>query len=198
MKYPKMEWGTMEAVVNKLGGMEGVQRFLSGTSEVVTKIASSLLEAITTIEVAGVTSFVAKDKFREGKATDGVKIAWLGSNFENNFLGKTEQNVAPATLRIQKLKKDSLDTPIISELGDTAETTLAQLWELLKLQGSGQGGKLLVNGRANIAYIRDKNDLLSAVLAYCYADCGGGDVGAISGFHACIVHPWNEKTMKLR
>lgn len=34
MKYNKMEWGTMEAVVNKLGGMEGVQRFLAGELEV--------------------------------------------------------------------------------------------------------------------------------------------------------------------
>ena len=30
MKYPTMEWGTMEAVINKLGGMNGVRRFLSG------------------------------------------------------------------------------------------------------------------------------------------------------------------------
>jgi hypothetical protein len=30
MKYAEMNWGTMEAVVNKLGGMEGVQRFLRG------------------------------------------------------------------------------------------------------------------------------------------------------------------------
>ena len=28
MKYSQMDWGTMEAVVNKLGGMEGAQRFL--------------------------------------------------------------------------------------------------------------------------------------------------------------------------
>jgi len=30
MKYANMDWGTMEAVINKLGGMEGVERFLSG------------------------------------------------------------------------------------------------------------------------------------------------------------------------
>lgn len=30
MKYPRMDWGTMEAVVNKLGGMEGVKKFLRG------------------------------------------------------------------------------------------------------------------------------------------------------------------------
>lgn len=28
MKYPEMDWGTMEAVVNKLGGMDGVKRLL--------------------------------------------------------------------------------------------------------------------------------------------------------------------------
>lgn len=30
MKYPRMEWGIMEAVVNRLGGEEGVKRFLRG------------------------------------------------------------------------------------------------------------------------------------------------------------------------
>lgn len=30
MKYETMDWGTMEAVVNKLGGLEGVKKFLRG------------------------------------------------------------------------------------------------------------------------------------------------------------------------
>lgn len=30
MKYANMTWGTMEAVINKLGGMEGVESFLRG------------------------------------------------------------------------------------------------------------------------------------------------------------------------
>jgi hypothetical protein len=34
MKYASMDWGTMEAVVNKLGGMEGVQRFLRNETTV--------------------------------------------------------------------------------------------------------------------------------------------------------------------
>lgn len=37
MKYSKMDWGTMEAVVNKLGGMEGVERFLRDEMEVIFK-----------------------------------------------------------------------------------------------------------------------------------------------------------------
>lgn len=36
MKYAKMDWGKMEAVVNKLGGMEGVERFLSNVGAIQT------------------------------------------------------------------------------------------------------------------------------------------------------------------
>ncbi|MCX6786409.1 MAG: hypothetical protein NTU85_01140 [Candidatus Kaiserbacteria bacterium] len=37
MKYGELNLGQVEAIVNKLGGMEGVQRFLAGNSEVVVK-----------------------------------------------------------------------------------------------------------------------------------------------------------------
>jgi len=37
MKYASLELGTIEAIVNKLGGMEGAQRFLRGDAEVVIK-----------------------------------------------------------------------------------------------------------------------------------------------------------------
>jgi len=38
MKYAEMDWGTMEAVVNKLGGMDGVKQFLRGELMVSTAI----------------------------------------------------------------------------------------------------------------------------------------------------------------
>ena len=37
MKYASLELGTIEAIVNKLGGMEGAHRFLRGDAEVVIK-----------------------------------------------------------------------------------------------------------------------------------------------------------------
>jgi len=37
MKYGELNLGQIEAIVNKLGGMAGVQRFLAGNSEVVVK-----------------------------------------------------------------------------------------------------------------------------------------------------------------
>ena len=30
MKYPTIDWGKMEAIINKLGGLEGVEKFLRG------------------------------------------------------------------------------------------------------------------------------------------------------------------------
>ena len=142
--------------------------------------ARNLLDPVTTVEVAGIVSFIVKEKFRERKTTDGVKVAWVGSNFENNFLGKIEKDITPTTLRIQKLKKDSSDALIIAELGDTHETTFAHFWELLKKQGSGQEGPFLVGGYMNIAYIRDKNKVLWAVNAKWDSYAVGWSVEALS------------------
>ena len=77
MKYPKMNWGRMEAVINKLGGMDGVDQFLSGELVVgkpgtVTKLKSSsaskvladLLEQVGgPIKLPAWKSFVAREKF---------------------------------------------------------------------------------------------------------------------------------------
>jgi hypothetical protein len=133
----------------------------------------SLLEPVTTVEVEGIDEFVASGKFRKGETIDGVKIWSLGGNFKTNFVGKTEKDIAPATLRIQKLKKASIDTPIRNDIGaDNEETALGQFWELLKKQGQGQAGALLVNGWANIFYIRDQNGTLWAVSARWLSGCG--------------------------
>lgn len=176
MKYGELNLGQIEAIVNKLGGMEGVQRFLAGSIEVVVK---KILTLVTTVRIAAGGRFVVAEKFRIGE-TDGVKIAWLGDNFKTNFLDKIEENVKAAELKIHRLEQDLLDAPIIAELGDVAETTLADFWELLKKQGLGQKGGLLTNGYANIAYIRDTNDELWAVRADWGAGSGGWSVEACS------------------
>src|SRR5690348_6126097 len=49
MKYPTMEWGKMEAVVNKLGGMEGVERFLR--DELVVKPVEMIFKIWKTIKI---------------------------------------------------------------------------------------------------------------------------------------------------
>ena len=130
--------------------------------------ALSILSQVGTVEANGAKKFIAKDHFKEDTSRKAeVKISWLGENFKDIFLGKTEEDVENATLTVHRLEKSSLDAPILAELGDRAETTLTYLYKLLKKQPNGEKGILLTNGYANIFYIRDANKgILWAVHAY--------------------------------
>lgn len=166
MKYADLSLGTIEAVFNKLGGLDGAQAFLRDEVTVAKPATSKLLELVTSVAVVGLAPFAAKDKFKTKKTPDGVKLYWVGDNFKENFLEKVEGEAAPATLKLHMLKKSSLDAPILAELGEEAqETKLSHLWELLQKQPEGEKGTLLVNGYANIFYVRDTKGNLWAVCA---------------------------------
>jgi hypothetical protein len=116
-----------------------------------------LLELIGTVDIpAATTPFVVRQKFvvnpKEGAP---VRISFLGSDFREWFLGKTEEPATEATLRYAtlryaKLVKSSVDGPILAELDDKAETTLSQIYALMERQPYGEEGVLLTNGRVNI------------------------------------------------
>ncbi|NCN52880.1 hypothetical protein GW950_00245 [Candidatus Wolfebacteria bacterium] len=127
-------------------------------------VASELLSPVGTVKVPGNDKFVASDHFTTN--SKAVKIAWLGNNFEQHFLAKVEEPQSEVVLRYAKLKQGSSDKPILAELGDKAETTLASIWEFLKKQPNGESGALLTNGYANIFYVRDAKGVLWAVDAY--------------------------------
>lgn len=171
MKYPKMEWGKMEAVVNKLGGMEGVDRFLSGE---LTVKASDLLRKLATAEVVGVARFVAIEHLKT------ANVGWMGDNFKKFFLGKVEESVGSDVIVVHRLEKDSRDAPIMTELGDRVEIKLAQFFGLLEKQSKDEAGPLLVNGYSNIAYITGSDGNLWAVGASWYSGNGYWIVGAYS------------------
>lgn len=175
-KYPNT-LGRIEAVWNKLGGEEGVDRFLrnelkivESTPTSVVKANDNLLELVSTVVVpATTTNLVAKEKFvRDTGRKAKVKISYLGDNFTEWFLsgsGKTEDPISEQTLRYHKLRKSSVDGPIIAELGgeEKSETTLSEMFALMEKQGMGEDGVLLNNGYANIFYIKDQNGVLRAV-----------------------------------
>jgi len=174
MKYGELNLGQIEAIVNKLGGMDGVQHFLSG--ELVIK-TPELLRQVVTVPVDGVKKFVVTDHFKVG-TVNSVRIAWLGDNFEQVMLGKVEENIPAATLTAHALTKASLDAPIMVELSNRAETFLAHLWELLRKQPKGESGALLTNSCANIFYVRETDGNLCVVSADWGS--GGWHVGARS------------------
>jgi hypothetical protein len=134
------------------------------------KTKPSIFELVSTVVVSATTSkFVAKDKFVVNtKRNAPVKISAVWDNFTSWFLsgeGKTEDPISEQTLRYHKLRKSSVDGPIITELGgeEKSETTLTEMFSLMEKQKNGEGGVLLNNGYANIFYIRDQNRVLRAV-----------------------------------
>ena len=137
----------------------------------------SLLEFLGMATVPATSEkFVAENKFREDTSRKArVKICGTGSNFDNWFLGKIEEPMSESILRYAKLRRSSLDGPILAELDweEKAETTLTELHTLMELQGHGQEGVLLNNGWANIFYIRDINGILCAVRVSWLSAFGG-------------------------
>ncbi len=177
--------GPLNQLIVNLGGQDGDQweqqlkLFLrkepcwtngSVTQVVQPKPTPSILELVSTVGVAATTSkLVAKEKFVVNtKRNAPVKISYLGNNFTAWFLngdGKTKDPISEQTLRYHKLRKSSVDGPIIEELGGEAkaETTLSEMFSLMEKQKHGEDGVLLNNGYANIFYIRDSAVVLRAV-----------------------------------
>ncbi len=147
-----------------------------------------LLTLIGTINVPAITGkFTARNKFvRDTSGSAPAKISGLGSNFCEWFLGKVEEPQGEVVLRYHRLKKDSLDRPIIEELGGEAiaETTLAVIYALMKNQRNGEDGPLLTNGYASIFYVRTITGALTAVSVYWYGD--GWYVYAFSVVYPCV------------
>ncbi|MEK7496691.1 MAG: hypothetical protein AAB657_02175 [Patescibacteria group bacterium] len=140
--------------------------------------AEKLLEVLGAVTLGAVKKFIANDYFKVGDI-NGIKIAWIGNNFKEQFVPKVEENVIESIIRYFRLKKGITDPFIIAELGLNYTTTLAHMWELIKLQGYGQKfGPLLVDGKANSFYIPDVNGIIWTVNANW--DGGGWHFGAYS------------------
>ena len=137
------------------------------------------------IKVSGTKRFTAdKASLKE------ANIGWTNSNFDQYFLGKVEENVEDGILAVHCLQKRSLDAPIRKELGkEHDEIALTHFFGLLKKQSNGKKGHLLVNGYANIAYIRGKDENLWAVDAFWSAVNGYWGVDAYS---VEIPHAWDD------
>jgi hypothetical protein len=148
------------------------------------KPTPSILELVSTVVVPATTSkFVAKEKFVVNTNFNApVKISAVWDNFNIWFLsgsGKIEYLASEQKLRYHKLRKSSVDGPIIAELGgaEKSETTLSEMFSLMEKQKNGEYGVLLNNDHnTNIFYIRDQNNVLCAVSVYWDGD--GWDVDA--------------------
>ncbi|MFA5355628.1 MAG: hypothetical protein WC302_02800 [Candidatus Paceibacterota bacterium] len=80
MKYGNVTMGQVEAVINKLGGADGMRRFLSG--ELVVREIERKFEIWKTVKLG--TGFKTADDFRKSLKDNGFKI----SDWANYILGK--------------------------------------------------------------------------------------------------------------
>jgi len=130
-------------------------------------VVAILGEIVTTVTIPATTEkFVAKDKFKVDISREAkVKIAYVGKNFKELFLEKIEEPSPGSTVYGRKLNKNSVDGPIIAELGgqEKAETTLSEVSTMMERQANGEAGGLLNNGYANIFYVPDITGTLRAV-----------------------------------
>jgi len=111
----------------------------------------NLFKKVDTVSVGGVERFFAQSYLKKAHF-----ILPDRGNFQKFLAEKVEENVGDATISIHHLERASSDAAIMSKLGDLAEIKLAHFLELIKAQSKGEAGILLVNGSANIAYIRDE------------------------------------------
>lgn len=140
-----------------------------------------LLEFVTTVPVAAVERFKARDHFKVDAKKAAVRILWFNGNFQANFLGLTEDACEAVNLKVSKVPGPLRDDTVIAELADKCDIKLSQLFALLKSQGKGEKGVLLTGDRdVNIAYIRDVKGALWTVVTYWSVRSGGWRVEAFS------------------
>ena len=184
MKHDKLSLDQAEALMDKIGGVDGVERLIAGTwivSEPASptaagantnqRIVAGLLRCIDDpIEVSAPRRFVARDAFvadRDGE----LPISLIGEDFTTHFLGLVEEDVGAATIRQRILIKGSIDRPIFDALGgpDGARIALAHVFAFLK--GADRE-------RWYFFYVADTTGNLWAVDTY-WRD-GGWDIEAYS------------------
>jgi len=164
MKYGNATLGQVEAVWNKLGGEDGVNRFLADKVKIIVQSILTLLRMETISTQPAVTT--SEKYFQDA----GVK--WANDTFKNQFLGIKVEGVEEVTLSIHKLDEASLDAPILTELGDKAETPISTFREFLRENHKSQ--------EWFIFYLRGKDENLWAVSAYWRAERDGWFVHAHS------------------
>ena len=96
MKYGELNLGQVEAVVNKLGGMEGVRRFLSG--ELVVEGLEHQFKIWKTIKLG--TGLKTADDFRKALKDSGFNV----SEWANDILGKPAFTAATEGTEVDLVK----------------------------------------------------------------------------------------------
>jgi len=119
MKYGEATMGQFEAVINKLGGMEGLKRFLSGES--VIKAAKNIFSVWRTLSTGGVSKADLLKRLKDGDV--------YVSDWARDIMGKPafKTSAEPQEISFVRLK--------VADLGFTQGPTTKELFARAKAQG---------------------------------------------------------------
>lgn len=151
MKYGDLNLGQVEALVNKLGGMDGVKRVLAGTVEVVVKSILAL--------VNGGVQFDAVDSHDPQAFYQTRTGLWVSDEFRSRILSKAKpvKKLAAAVGKSYDLTQNAYDreiTPGLPEGYSFDESEVcASIATMIQKQPKGEAGDLLNNGYANLFYV---------------------------------------------
>lgn len=103
-------------------------------------IAERLLALLYTTHLPAITGdFIVKEKFTSNNTE--VKLSHIGKEFLLYFGDVVEKPIGESELNVQQLKKNSVDGPIIAELGGSEKAVifLQQIWlKMSELQVKGE------------------------------------------------------------
>lgn len=135
---------------------------------------NQILEHIGTVIVPALNAkFFAKERFLVStKRDEKLLIGYIDHRFSEWFLrgfGKTENPTGRRVLCYGRLSEETtVVSDIVSKLirESKSETTLWEMFFLMRKQGRGQDGALLNDGRANIFLTQDLSSVVRAVYVY--------------------------------
>lgn len=167
-----MNWSPIrqvDDVVNKFGTEERIKRFQSGELMLVERSEAIKRGVILVFkQKVSIAShrFVVAESFT--KSNTRVKFSYIDERLLNLF-SKTCKDMPAGELAVYTLLQDSHDPEIMVALGPQSRRfiKLGQFYQMIKAQGHGQEGPLLVNGRKNIAYVIDDSGAPWVVGARC-------------------------------
>ena len=111
MKYPDMTWSRMQAVIDKLGGMESVQRFLSG--ELVVK----MVKRFVIWNTVTLGTYKSSSEYRKALKADGYCIG----GYADQILNKVKVS--------ETMQQLDLVTKTAAELGFKNDVTRKQIYD---------------------------------------------------------------------
>jgi hypothetical protein len=115
---------SVEAVFNKLGGVERAKRFLQSKVEIVYK---SILTFLRPAKLGPQPAMILTEEYWKS-----VGVVWMGDNFQTHLLGLEVARAGEMELAVSNLEEASVDAPILAELGDRARIPASQIGNFLK------------------------------------------------------------------